>query len=253
MKTGIIITVAIILLGIGAVGFTLAGNMFDITSPEDDDQIHNETMKISETPFLTSTKTAAPATPTSIPTPKSTDSPTTVSTFTATATKTRTPTTTSVSGGGFDEFLSTVIGEAEVDAEIPVHLRGMTAVEGDVVIIAMNLTAGSEDDLRRGREVNTLITSGFAQAVYHHDNGRIGGNIPKKLRIAEVNNTRSPPKTLYVNTSLTRDYYLNKISAPKFTNTYWNTERNMTNEEEEFISGLDKSAENVTLYNESAK
>lgn len=253
MKTVKIIIVAIILVGVAAVGFTLAGNIFDITSPEDDEQIHNETVQISETPFSTSTKTAVPATPTLISTPKSTDSPTTVSPFTATATKTRTPTPTSVSDGGFDEFLSTVIGEAEVDAEIPVHLRGMTAVEGDVVIIAMNLTAVSEDDLRRVREVNTLITSGFAQAVYHHDNGRVGGKLPKKLRIAEVNNTRSPPKTLYVNTSLTRDYYLNKISAPKFTNTYWETERNMTNEEKEFIRSLDKSAENVTLYNESAK
>ena len=116
----------------------------------------------------------------------------------------------------------------------------------------MNLTADSEGDLRRAREVNTLVTSGFTQAVVHYDNGKIDGKIPNRLRIAEVNNTGAPPKTLYVDTSLARDYYLNNLNAPEFTDRYWNTTRNMTAPQDGFIRELDRGAGNVTLHNVTA-
>jgi len=152
----------------------------------------------------------------------------------------------------YEEFVSVFYGEASVDAEIPLYLRGWTVVEDGVLIIVMNLTARSEDDIRRAKQVNTLVTSGYAQAVANYDNGNIDGEIPTKLRLAEVNNTNAPSKTLYVNTSLARDYYSDNLNAVEFTEQYWNTTRNMTVEEKTYIKWMDRNAENVTLYNETA-
>ncbi|WP_459195042.1 hypothetical protein [Halosimplex sp. J119] len=149
--------------------------------------------------------------------------------------------------------MSTLFGETEIDAEVPVRIRGWEVVEGQVLIVAMNLTAPSVDELHRIKQVNTLVTSGYAQTVFYHDSGRINGKIPSRLRIAEVNNTDSSPKTLYVNTSLARDYYLGDISGPEFTEQYWDTESNMTSSQEQFVREMDRAAGNVTLHNRSAK
>ncbi len=118
------------------------------------------------------------------------------------------------------------------------------------MFLAVNLTARSEDDVRRAKEVNTLVTSGYAQAVAHYDNGKVDGEIPKKLRIAEVNNTDAPPKTLHVNTSLAREYYTGQIEPTEFTEQYWDTERNQTAKEKRFTRRLDKRAGNGTIHPE---
>jgi len=180
-------------------------------------------------------------------------------TITPTSTSYPTPTSTPIPtpGGNEDsdqygEFISTLYGEANVDAEVPLRIRGHVIADGEELIIIMNLTGRSENEIRRVQEVNTLVTSGFAQAVFYYDDGRIDGKIPNKLRIAEVNNTGTTPKTLYVNTSLARDYYLNNISEPEFSNKYWESERNMTTEEIQFVSRIDRITGNGTLYNGTA-
>ncbi|WP_164471666.1 hypothetical protein [Halosimplex salinum] len=134
-----------------------------------------------------------------------------------------------------------------MDTELPLRIRGYSVVEGGVLVIAMNLTARSEDDVNRSREVNTLVTSGYGQAVAHHDNGNIGGKIPTRLRIAEVNNTGVPPRISYVNTLIIREYYTNQIDSVEFTERVWDTARNMTGEEMNFTRNLDRDAGNVTI------
>ena len=247
----LILLAAILILGSTAV----ISNIFGAEIGLNDSQKDHETLALTETTTVVPTpgvSQTSPATPKSTPTltPKSTPTltPKPTATFTPTATATPNP----YNNDNYSEFVATVLGEAEVDAEVPLRLRGYSVVEGGVLIIAMNLTAHSKDDVKRARQVNIIITSGYAQAVAHHDNGRIDGKMPKKLRIAEVNNTDAPPKTLYVNTSLARDYYLNNVNAPEFAERYWNTTRNMSAEEEAFIERMDRGAGNVTLYNETA-
>ena len=236
---------SIVLLG----SLAIVSVYFDVGLDSKNSQIDNKTTTSIKTPTLTQTATALPtATPTRTFTPTKTPSPTP----TATRPPISTPTPSQYDNDKYSEFVSTVFGEAEVDTEVLLRLRAHSVVEGEVLILVMNLTARSEDDVQRAKEVNTIITSGYAQAVAHHDSGRIDGKMPKKLRIAEVNDTDAPPKTLYVNTSLARDYYLNNVNAPEFTEQYWNTSRNMTTEEEAFIEMMDRGAGNVTLYNETA-
>ena|GEM_PF-2764144 len=131
-------------------------------------------------------------------------------------------------------------------------MRGWKVTEENSLIVILNLTARSDDDARRVKQVNTLATSGYAQAVAHHDTGKIGGKITDNLRIAEVNNTGTTPKTLVLNNSLSREYYTGQINAVEFTEEYWNTERNMTAEEIEFVYNMDMRTGNQTFYNETA-
>lgn len=208
---------------------------------------------VSETPGRTTG-----AIPTSVQTPTPTHTPTPKSTVTPIRTPRSTPTdthsaTTTISNEPYAEFVATVFGEAEVDADVPVHIRGWSMEKDEVLFVVVNLTTRSEDDIQRANEVNTLVTSGFAQAVAYHDTGNIGGSVPKKLRIAEVNNTKMPPKTISVNTSLTREYYTGQITGPEFNNRYWNNIQNQTSKQRRFTKRLDRSAGNVTLFNESAE
>jgi len=191
------------------------------------------------TPIQTPTPQLTP-----VPTPQPTVSPT------ATPAPTLTPTPKSeFSNKKYDEFVGAVFGEAEVDTGVPIRIRAWSVAEGNSLIVILNLTSESKNDARRAKEVNTLVTSGYVQAVAHHDLERIDGKITDRLRIAEVNNTGAKPKTLIVNTSLAREYYTGQIDAAEFTEEYWNTERNMTADEIEFVYNMDMRTGNQTLYN----
>jgi hypothetical protein len=152
----------------------------------------------------------------------------------------------------YGEFVGVVFGEAEVDAEVQIHICAWKVAEPNSLIVVLNLTAKSQNDFKRAKQVNTFVTSGYAQAVAHHDTGNIGGKITDRLRITEINNTGETPKTLVVNTSLAREYYTGQINAVEFTESYWDTERNMTAEEIDFVYGMDQGTGNQTLYNETA-
>lgn len=242
----------VIIAGAAAIFGTGALDL-DQGSPVDNTPAPTQT----HSPTIVPTATTQVDTPTNtaLPTPTASPSPVPTSTKSPTPTASPAPTLTPspVSNDLYSEFVATTFGEAEVDTDLPLRIRGWSVVEGNVLIIVMNLTAQSDDDVRRSREVNTLVSSGYAQAVAHHDNGNIGGKIPDRLRIAEVNETVQSPKTLYVNTSLVREYYTGQINAMEFTNQYWKTERNMTADEEEFVRKMDMNAENGTLYDESNK
>jgi len=220
----------------------------------------NETSTVSATPteiqtvYPTSTGTVIIPTQADTKTQirKATPTPSTTPVLTSSPSPTQTPTLGPYANEKYGPFISAVVGEAEVDAEVPVRLRGWRVIEGEVLIIVMNLTARSEDEQRRVREVNTLVTGGYTQAVAHYDNGKIDGKIPSRLVIAEVNNTNNPPKTLYVNTSLAREYYSGQLNAPEFTDRYWNTTINMTDDQQEYAHEMDVGAGNITLYNETA-
>jgi len=230
----------------------------DLTTTAPSGPVHHpETQStVVPTPTVDTVGTATQfPTPTASPIPTSQPSPTATLTPTATISPTDTPTPTETSefaNEKYDEFVGAVFGEAQVDAEVPIRVRAWTVAEGNSLIIILNLTAESESDVERAKAVNTLVTGGYAQAVAHHDTGKIGGKITDRLRIAEINNTGATPKTMYVNTSLAREYYTGQINAVEFTEEYWDTERNMTAEEIEFVRNLDTGTGNQTLYNETA-
>ncbi|WP_436907182.1 hypothetical protein [Halosimplex marinum] len=201
----------------------------------------------SQSPTPTRFSTSIPS-QTSTPFPTSTPSPVP----SPTSSPTSTPNSSPYDNEKYDEFVGAVFGETEVDAATPIRIRAWTVAEGNSLIVILNLTAETEDDLKRAKAVNTLVTSGYAQAVAHHDTGKIGGKITDRLRIAEINNTGAPPKTLYINTSLAREYYTGQINAVEFTEEYWETERNMTSEEIDFVNWLDNGTEDVILHNQTA-
>jgi len=218
---------------------------------------HSETQStIVPTPTVTTVRTTTKfQTSTASPIPTSRPSPTATATMTPTVSLTDVPTPTETNefaNEKYDEFVEAVFGEAEVDADVPVRIRAWTVGEGNSLIVILNLTAESESNAKRVKAVNGFVTGGYAQAVAHHDTGKIEGKITDRLRIAEVNNTDAPPKTLYVNTSLARDYYTGQINAADFTEEYWNTERNMTADEIDYVYDLDTKTGNQTLYNETA-
>lgn len=199
------------------------------------------TPTIHITPTIPPTQTVATTTTPTV-TPSTTGSPT------APATSTPTPV---YANEKYLNFVSTMAGEAEVDAEVPIRIRGWTVGESNSLVMILNLTAEAESDVKRARQINTLITSGYAQAVAHHDTGKINGKITEGVQILEINNTGAPPKTLYINTSMTRKYYTDQISGVEFTERYWDSERNMTFEEIEFAYKLDKRADNTILHNKT--
>ncbi|WP_152436380.1 hypothetical protein [Halosimplex carlsbadense] len=228
------------------------------TTPDHTFVQYTETSKV-ETRDPAITSTGAPVTtmePTLTPSATLTPEPLPTSAETTTAPVTVVPTPTPASdpfaNEKYGQFVGAVLGEAEVDAATPIRLRAWKVAEGNSLIVVLNLTSESENDARRAREINTLVTSGFAQAVAHHDMERIDGKITDRLRIAEVNNTGARPKTLIVNTSLAREYYTGQINAVEFTEEYWKTERNMTADEIEFVYNMDMRTGNQTLHNATA-
>ncbi|WP_459194844.1 hypothetical protein [Halosimplex sp. J119] len=228
----------------------VAVSVFGFGEPEnpEDTQTSTEIPTQTDIPSPTESRLSTPTRTqamTVIATPTATATPTTIPANTPTATVTLDP----AANERYSEFVATVYGETEVDADIPVRTSGWRVLDNKVLVVVMNLTAPSEDEIRRVKQVNTLVTSGYSQAVAHYDNGKIGGDIPNQLRIAELNNTGSPPKTLYVNTSLVREYYSGQLTAMEFTDQYWSTETNMTDAQIEYVYDMSNSAGNSTLYN----
>ncbi|WP_135362648.1 hypothetical protein [Halosimplex halophilum] len=212
------------------------------------------TTTFQETP-LTTTQIVSP-----VPTSKPTLSPTPTSVPTPTQSPTEVPPTASTSSTStetyankkYHDFVSVVAGETGVDAETPIRIQGWTVGEENSLVMILNLTARSKNDSKRVKQINTLVTSGYSQAVAHYDTGKIDGKITSGLQIIEVNNTGSAPKSIYVNNSLVREYYTGQIDAVEFTEQYWETERNMTSNEIEFAYSLSRRTGNLTLHNETA-
>jgi hypothetical protein len=265
-KIGLIIVVVGIVLGIVAIVYfgpaisinNKGGDSIDTPKTTTVAVVQVQTSKDTVTKELTtadtdSTTLTKPPTQTPSPTPTPTATPTPTSSPTATPTSTAPITPTDkFANHKYREFVSTVFGEAEVDAEAPIEILAWKAAEGNSLIVVLNLTAKSKNDSKRAKQVNTFVTSGYAQAVAHHDTGKIGGKITDRLRIAEINKTGGRPKTLIVNTSLAREYYTGQINAVEFTEAYWDTERNMTVDEIEFVTGMARRTGNLTLHNETA-
>lgn len=252
-QNNIIIIAMAVLLILGAIAATAF--VFDGIQEKEENTPNTQTKSPTET--TTQTGILSPTqvtthTPTRTPITPTLTAPAT-SASTATLTQTITPTPEPNSNELYGEFVATVYGEAEVDTELSLRIRGWTVVGDKTLVIAMNLTTPSEADSRRVREVNTLVTSGYAQAVAHYDNGNIDGKIPNQLRVAEVNNTGSPPMTLHVNTSLVREYYAGQRTSMEFSDQYWGTARNQTYREKRLTRLIDRRGGNITIANNGTK
>ncbi|WP_436923622.1 hypothetical protein [Halosimplex amylolyticum] len=254
--TVVLALLGLFLIGVIAVSVLFLGGLFDDSTPSKtaETALSTETNSISTVPTSTQNADSTPTeSSTIIPITTQTQAPPSTATYTPTATIDPTPTPGPYANERYGEFVDVVFGETETYSGVPVKIRGWRVVEGEILIIAVNLSARSEDENRRVKQVNALVTAGYTQAVVQYDNGKIEGKIPNRLRIAEVNNTGSKPKMWYLNTSLAREYYLNKITTPEFTDQYWETVENQTEAQEAYINRLDQAAGNVTLSDGKTK
>lgn len=247
-KTGVILTIIVFLTFCTAIGVSILFiNNSEITNNKTTITETAATPSVSNTQ-QTSDISVTPKSPVSTKIKTTIRIPSGKSTQTPTAPNLTTQPKETVAGKNYQEFVSTLLGETEANADVPVRIRGITILKDEKILVILNLSAKIKNDALRSKQVNTVVTGGFAQAIAHHDTGKIGGAAPEQLRIAEINNTDYSSKTLYLNTSLARKYYIDQINAMEFTDRYWNSERNMTKSEIELVKEVDKNAGNVT-YN----
>jgi hypothetical protein len=133
---------------------------------------------------------------------------------------------------------------------VPIRIRGWDIVDGKFFVV-VNLTASSEDSLRRLREQNGLLTT-YAQTLLFYDQGKLSGEAPAGLRVLEVNNTKGQPKTFFANNSVVRKWSSNQIDTVEFHSQVYSTARNQTAAEKEGARNIDRTAKNYTFHNGTA-
>jgi hypothetical protein len=140
--------------------------------------------------------------------------------------------------------------ELQEKPTVPIRLRGWTIVDTEFYVV-VNLTAESEDGIRRLKEQNGIL-SAYAQTLLFYDQGKISGSAPTGMQIFEINNTNRPPKTTFANNSVVREWSSNQISTIEFHSQVYSTTRNQTAAEREGVINVDRTAKNHTLYNGTA-
>lgn len=245
----IVVTVILVLVTLSA---TVLSGFVDTPMTES-----NEPTPEPMTPAATSTRslTSTPTTisnltPTLVPTLTPTTTPTATSTPQPTPTPTVTPTATP-EGNTYKVFKGTMFVELQEKPTVPIRVRGWTIVDSKLYIV-VNLTSNSEDGLRRLREQNGILTA-YAQTLLFYDQGKISGKAPTGMRILEVNNTNSAPKTTFANNSVVRKWSSNQISTVEFHSQVYSTTRNQTVAERRGVRSVDRSAKNYTFYNGTAR
>jgi hypothetical protein len=123
-------------------------------------------------------------------------------------------------------------------------------MKNQTLIWVVNMSAPSKNSLKRLQATNGLSIA-YAQTLLFHDQGRIEGKEPARLRVLEINNTNTYPETFVVNNSLARKYATYQISPEKYSRKVSETIRNQTDEEIETALEIDRAAGNGTLYNDT--
>ena len=212
-----------------------------------------EGMNESSTAIPTSTATISP-TPTTAasPTPTVTPSPTATPTLTATQTPwpEATITPTPEPNEAYDIFMASFGNQLQDKPVVPIRLRGWDIVNKRLFVV-VNLTADSEDSLRRLREQNGVLTA-YAQTLLFYDQGKLSGEAPTGLRVLEVNNTKGQPRTFVANNSVVREWSSDQIDTVEFHSRVYSTARNQTAAEKEDARNIDRTAKNYTFHNGTA-
>ena len=133
---------------------------------------------------------------------------------------------------------------------VPIRLRGWDIVNKRLFVV-VNLTADSEDSLRRLREQNGVLTA-YAQTLLFYDQGKLSGEAPTGLRILEVNNTKGQPRTFVANNSVVREWSSDQVDTVEFHSRVYSTARNQTAAEKEDARNIDRTAKNYTFHNGTA-
>lgn len=252
-STLLIVIGAVVLVGVVGIGIAVFGGFVDAPVAGSDEATARpptatEISTLPPTPTPTATRTPTPTptlTPTLSPTPTLTPTPTPTLTPTPTATPTATP-----EGNPYLMFTATFAEELKYKPTVPVRVRGWYVVETEFYVV-VNLTAKSEDGLRRLKEQNGML-SAYAQTLLFYDQGQVSGEAPSGLRILEVNNTDRPPKTTFANNSVVREWNSAQISTIEFHSQVYSTTRNQTAAEREDVRNIDKGAQNFTFHNGTA-
>jgi hypothetical protein len=134
-------------------------------------------------------------------------------------------------------------------ADEPVRFRGLRVIDSELYFV-VNYTAESEDRGQRVAE-RAVILQSYAWTTYWHDYDYISGEAPVAMRILEVNNTDSAPKSAYVSTSATRRWINNSLSDGEFGRIVSLATRNQTAQERARVEEIDRAWENHTYHNES--
>lgn len=202
--------------------------------------------------------------PTATFAPTATATETTTSTVTATATiqssptatptqwpkATITPTPSPTPEKNYTIFKVSLFNQLTRKPIVPIRLRGFAVVDKEL-LLTVNLTADSEDSLRRLREQNGIL-SAYGQTLLFYDQGKLSGDAPTQMRVLEVNNTGEQSRTFLVNNSVVREWSSGQIDTVEFHSRVYSTARNQTSEEKEDTRSIDRGARNFTLHNGTA-
>jgi hypothetical protein len=238
------VVVTIIIVGVLAVGITIAGGSASLP-PIGGEQSTSTTVPKSTTAqtVITSIPTKSP-TRTEIQTPKPTRKPTSTPTETATVWPTVTTQATS-----YEEFQDAMRFALEEESAVPVRFRGMRVVDNDLIFV-VNYTTKSPGEISQKKQRSEIL-EGYAWAIYWHDTDAISGKIPIGLEILEVDNTGTAAKYTYASTDNTRKWINDEITDIKYIELVTLSIRNQTAEERELVDSIDREWENRTYHNKS--
>ena len=215
---------------------------------------------VGESGQSTPTATSAQTT-TFVPTPTastsmSAPSPSPTATLTPTTTPTPwprvtiTPTPTPVPEKNYTIFGASFFNQLQRKPVVPIRARGWR-ISDRTFFMMVNLTADSEDSLRRIREQNGILTA-YAQTLLFYNQGKLSGDAPTGIRVLEVNNTEESPKTFIANNSVVQKWSSDQIDTVEFHSRVYSTSRNQTASEKAIVRNIDQGAKNFTLHNGTA-
>jgi hypothetical protein len=110
----------------------------------------------------------------------------------------------------------------------------------------INATSPAVNDTRRTEEWGGLVT-GYIRAYYFHNEGQVSGERPEAMRVLEINNTGLLPKTFIINNTVAHQAQYGGMTAPEVVESYFNTLRNQTTEEQHIVIENDRQGINGTL------
>lgn len=242
----------LIILAVVAVAVAVSGGFIDTSA----DASSPSTVVSTTTVTVISTSTPT-VTPTTAPTPSSTSTatptPTPTSTPRPTETSTSIATPTPIEKRNYSSFRASFAGELRRKPVVPIRARGWSVEsnKNETFYFVVNLTAESDDSLRRLKEQNGILTA-YAQTLLFYDQGKLTGDAPTRLQVLEVNNTEKPPKTFVANNSVVRKWSSGQIETIEFHSRVYSTARNQTAAESERAREIDRAAGNLTFHNGTA-
>lgn len=165
---------------------------------------------------------------------------------------TLTPTQTSITPAKseddrYEEFLDYLAGQFTATST-PLRIRGVNGFESNGTMwVVYNGTNAEDNSTARQLEWGELARSyGFALRDYKESNE--SGTIPILMKVVEANTSKNPEGTFTITSSFARMYAYDNISDGTYIQSWFQTLRNTTQQEQRIAQRIDDQKRNVTFY-----